>query len=216
MPDHWGNRQFDDTYFHNGKPVQYEGYATTVWFDESIGFIRENQDAPFFVYIATNAPHLSWRAPESYIEPYLDQGMPREVAAFYAMVTAIDDQVGRLRSEMDRLDLAENTILIFMSDNGSSLGEYAQRHLGATEYVFNADMRSFKGEVYDGGHRVPFFLSAPAELFGPPRDVADLTAHIDVLPTLLETTGASIPHGLDGQSLLPLLRDNVSWRNRVY
>ena len=199
-PDYWGNTQFDDTYFRDGKPVRFDGYATAVWFDEAIRFIRENRRDPFFAYIATNAPHQPWRAPQNYIDPYLDQEMPRDVAAFYAMTAAIDDQVGRLSSELGRLGLDENTILIFTSDNGSALLEQVRDDPAAAEFVFNAGMRGAKGDVYDGGHRVPFFLSAPLALFGESRDVAELTAHTDVLPTLLDVVGAPLPRDIDGRS----------------
>ena len=130
------------------------------------------------------------------------------------MTAAIDDQVGRLSSELGRLGLDENTILIFTSDNGSALLEQVRDDPAAAEFVFNAGMRGAKGDVYDGGHRVPFFLSAPLALFGESRDVAELTAHTDVLPTLLDVVGAPLPRDIDGRSLLPMLRDNESLGER--
>ena len=81
-PDYWGNAQFDDTYFRNGEAEKFEGYATKVWFDEAIEFIREERDQPFFAYIATNAPHQPWRAPVEYVAPYLDAGLPEDMAKF--------------------------------------------------------------------------------------------------------------------------------------
>ena len=131
------------------------------------------------------------------------------------MVTAIDDQVGRLRNELQQLGLHDNTILIFTSDNGSALLEQAGDDPAAAEYLFSAGMRGAKGDIYDGGHRVPFFVSAPPGLVGDPRDVDALTAHIDVLPTLLEVIGAPSPPNMDGRSLMPLLQDDEVPSERV-
>ena len=131
------------------------------------------------------------------------------------MVTAIDDQVGRLRNELQQLGLSDNTIVIFTSDNGSALLEQAGDDPAAAEYLFSAGMKGAKGDIYDGGHRVPFFVSAPPGLVGDPRDVDALTAHIDVLPTLLEVIGApSSPH-IDGRSLMPFLQDDDVPTERV-
>ena len=186
VPDYWGNTQFDDAYFHNGEPVRHEGYATT------------------------NAPHKPWRAPKLYTDPYLEQGVPQDVAMYYAMVTAIDDQVGRLRRELERLELADNTVLIFTSDNGSALLQHVKSHPDLADFVFDAGLRGAKGDVYEGGHRVPFFVWAPPLSLGEPRDIAELTAHTDVLPTLLDAVDAPRPTGIDGQSLLPLIQDGVA------
>ena len=129
---------------------------------------------------------------------------------YYAMVTAIDDQVGRLRRELERLELADNTVLIFTSDNGSALLQHVKSHPDLADFVFDAGLRGAKGDVYKGGHRVPFFVSAPPLSLGEPRDIAELTAHTDVLPTLLDAVDAPRPTGIDGQSLLPLIQDGVA------
>ena len=199
-PDYWGNDYFDDTYWHNGKPEKQAGYCTDVWFDGALRFIEANRDRPFFAYIATNAPHSPFNVAEQYSGPYMGKSVPN--ANFYGMIANIDENMGRLLGKLKALGLEENTILIFMTDNGTAAGFQAGKG-------FNAGMRGTKGSEYDGGHRVPCFLRWPAGGLGGGKDVSRLTAHIDLLPTLIELCGLPQPAGVkfDGASLAPLLRD---------
>ncbi|MDZ7693972.1 MAG: sulfatase-like hydrolase/transferase [Balneolaceae bacterium] len=122
-PDWWANNYFDDTYWKNGEPTNYEGYVTDIFFDESMAFIEENQDRPFFAYIATNAPHAPFHVPEEYYNIYKDEARLLDVQKrFYGMITNIDDNVGRLEEKLQDLGLTDNTILIFMGDNGTAAG----------------------------------------------------------------------------------------------
>jgi arylsulfatase A-like enzyme len=202
-PDYWGNDYFDDTYWHNGEPTRFDGYCTDVWFDGALDFIQANRERPFFAYVATNAPHGPYLVDPKYSQPYKQAGIPSPRAEFYGMITNIDENIARLRRRLDDLGLAENTILIFTTDNGSAAG--ANNRGG-----FNAGMRGTKGSEYDGGHRVPFFVHWPAGGLSGGRDIDALTAHIDVLPTLAELCGVEIPDGLDldGRSLVPLLKQS--------
>ena len=205
-PDYWGNDYFDDTYLHNGRRKKFRGYCTDVWFDEAMKFIEANKDRPFFCYIPTNAPHSPYNVADEYIKPYLDKGLPERQARFYGMVTNIDDNMARLMHRLGELGLAENTILIFMTDNGTSGGGYS------------AGMRGKKGSEYDGGHRVPCFIRWPGGGLTGPSDIDRLTAHIDLLPTLIELCGLKRPHGVrfDGDSLVPLLTDRgEDWPDRT-
>jgi arylsulfatase B len=210
-PDYWNNAYFDDTYFHNGEPRQFEGYCTDVFFAEAKRFIKEQSDTgkPFFAYISTNAPHSPFHVADSYWKPYLDyEGVNPMRAIFYGMIANIDENVGALRQWLASEGLAENTIFIFMTDNGSSVGAP----------VYNAGMRGNKGKEYEGGHRVPFFLHWPARGWDQPRDIDTLTAHIDILPTLMELGQLESAQDLapDGRSLLPLLEDpQADWPERV-
>ena len=199
-PDFWGNDYFDDTYWHNGKPEKHSGYCTDVWFDGAMRFIEANRDRPFFAYLATNAPHSPYNVSERYSGLYEGKDVPN--ANFYGMVANIDENMGRLLGMLKSLDLEENTMLIFMTDNGTAAG--FQRGKG-----FNAAMRGTKGSEYDGGHRVPCFIRWPAGGLGGGRDVSRLTSHIDLLPTLIELCGLPSPAGVtfDGTSILPLLRE---------
>ena len=121
-PDWWGNDYFDDTYFRNGRPEKFTGYCTDVWFAEAMEFIERNKDRPFFAYLATNAPHGPLNVAEEYSRPYEQKGVTPNMAKFYGMITNIDENLGKLMRQLDRLGIAEETILIFMTDNGTAAG----------------------------------------------------------------------------------------------
>jgi len=209
-PDFWGNDYFDDTYRHNGNWKKFAGYCTDVWFDQALEFIKENRDRPFFAYIPTNAAHGPFLVDEKYSRPYRDLGVPSPRAAFYGMVTNIDENIARLVKRLDELRLAEKTIVIFMTDNGSVA------HVGDGT-AYNAGMRGWKGSVYDGGHRVPCLIRYPDGNLTGGRDVAPLTAHIDLVPTLVELCGLRRPKDLDwdGVSLVPLLNESGNLPERI-
>lgn len=225
-PDYFGNDYFDDTYFRNGQPEKHEGYCTDVWFRESLKFIEKNKDRPFFVYLTTNAPHGPFLVAEEYSKPYRDQGVPTTMAAFYGMITNIDENMGLLTEKLAEWGLAENTVLIFTTDNGTAAGiarpRRGKKGTGPAEEPgwrgFNAGMRGQKGSEYDGGHRVPCFIRWPKGGMEGGRDVDQITAHVDVLPTLAELCGATVPGDvqLDGKSLVPLLKGDAStWPERT-
>jgi arylsulfatase A-like enzyme len=209
MPDYWGNDYFDDTYWHNGKPETYQGYCTDVFFEQALRFIRENRDRPFFCYLSTNAPHGPLNVPTGYIGLYreMDQ-VPERVKRFYGMITHIDDNFHRLEQQLDSMGLKENTLLIFMTDNGTALGHT----------VFDAGLRGNKGSEYEGGHRVPFMVRWPGGEIGGGKKVEQLAAHFDLLPTLLDLLGLDYDGSkpLDGKSLKPLLYgETEGWPNRI-
>ncbi|MDR2116299.1 MAG: arylsulfatase [Planctomycetaceae bacterium] len=206
-PEFWGNDYFDDTYYRNGIPEKTSGYCTDVWFSNAIDFIKRHRDNPFFLYLATNAPHQPLNIDEKYWKPYVEKGIAEPLARFYGMITNIDENIERLDQTLQELGLADNTIFIFMTDNGSAGNG------------FNAGMRGRKGTPYDGGHRVPFFIRLPNGNFGQPRNINTLAAHIDLLPTLTEICHLQKPENivLDGKSLLPLLvseKQPENWSDR--
>lgn len=216
-PDFWGNDYFGDTCWRNGIPESFEGYCTDVWFEEAMRFIQENRDRRFFVYLTTNAPHSPYRVPENYARPYKAMGLPEGMANFYGMIENIDENVGRLREFLAGLGLAENTVLIFTTDNGTAAGVH--RNPAQSEWKgFNAGMRGTKGSEYDGGHRVPFYLHWPAGGYSDGQDIPVLSGHIDVLPTLVELCGLRKPDGpaLDGASLVPAFQgERETYEGRV-
>ena len=208
-----GNKYFDPAILHNGKFVKTKGYCTDVFFTQAMGWIEErskNKAAgkrmPFYCHISPNAPHGPLVCPPDYEAMYTGKVKP-DVAKFYGMITNIDDNVGKLLAKLKDLDIERETLVIFMTDNGSATG--AQ--------FFNAGMRANKGSPYEGGTRVPSFWRWPGTL---PAgvDVGQLTAHVDYFPTFIELAGVKMPEDLklDGRSLVPLLKDAKSdWADRT-
>ena len=159
-PDYWKNDYFDDTYFRNGVPEKTEGYCTDVWFDEAIKFIEDKKDDSFFCYLSLNAPHGPFNVPEEYYNKYKDETEITEVQKrFYGMITNIDDNFQKLLAKVDQLGIAENTIVIFTTDNGTARGYVKDEEIMRG---YNVGMRGTKGSQYDGGHRVPFIIRWPA------------------------------------------------------
>ena len=216
-PDYWGNSYFDDTYFHNGEPVSHDGYCTDIWFEEALQFIEENKDSEFFTYLSTNAPHSPYLVAGKYRAPYEENPAIPE-PAFYGMITNIDENFGRLEAKLNVLGIADDTILVFMTDNGSSGGCVTD----SDQYVdrgFNAGMRGKKGSYYDGGHRVPCFIRWPNGGIQGGRDIDELTLHIDFLPSLIELCELTPPAELefDADSLAGLLTGSTeSLPDRVH
>jgi arylsulfatase A-like enzyme len=228
-----GNRYADPVLQHNGKPIQTKGYCSDVFTSSAIRFITEQRAKPFFAYLAFNCPHEPLQAPEELLREYkklnlghdqfpkLGQPLPGKanedaIARVYAMVQNIDNNVGRLLSTLEELKLTEETLVIFLSDNGPQGVRY------------NSGLRDRKGSVFDGGIRVPCFLRWPGKL-QPGRKIDRIAAHIDIVPTLLEachggqlaprvarTDSRSESATLDGKSLLPLLKnEKTDWPDRT-
>ena len=217
-PDYWGNTYFNDTYFRNGVPEKFRGYCTDIWFDEAKKFIEDCGDTPFFCYIPTNAPHGPFNIADHYRELYNGDGLPGQRDRFYGMITNIDENVGLMRDFLREKGLEENTIFIFMTDNGTANG----CNLDGNAYVtdgFNAGMRGKKGSEYEGGHRVPFFFHWPAGGYTSGRDIDTLIANIDFLPTLCDLCDVPISDEararINGTSVKPLLEGTENWPDRT-
>jgi arylsulfatase A-like enzyme len=206
IPDAWGNDYFDDRYEHNGELEPQPGYCTDVWFSAASKFIEQNRAKPFFCYVATNAPHDPLNVDDKYVRPYADKGMSPAMARFYGMISNIDENVGRLLAKLDEWKLTDNTIVIFMTDNGTGAGVQGGKN-AFTWRGFNAGMRDQKTSQYEGGHRVPCFIRGPRGMVLPDHDVSSLTAHFDLLPTLMELCHLKSPRAVkyDGMSLAPQL-----------
>ena len=209
-PDYWDNAYFDGSYWHNGTPVPVKGFCTDVFFDYAKRFIKSQKEArkPFLAYIATNAPHGPMHAPQKYADAY-SEIESKGLRHFFGMIANIDDNVGQLRAFLKDEGLYENTIFIFTTDNGSSSGWK----------TFNAGMRAGKGSEFDGGHRVPFFMHWPKGGLTEGQDVEPITAHVDVLPTLIDMCGIAAPKGVkfDGVSVKPLIvgDSKTEWPDRI-
>ncbi len=210
VPDYWDNDYFDDTYIHRGKRRCYRGYCTDVFFGEAIRWMERasRKDRPFFVYLPLNAAHWPWFVPNHYrsgirerlrsrpaIMQRLSPVKRRTLVSFLAMGANIDENMGRLDDFLTQAKLKENTIVVFLTDNGSTMGP---------DY-FNAGMRGKKTTLWEGGHRVPCFIRWPAGKLGSAREISELCQVQDLLPTLAELAGIeNVPAGLDGESLAPI------------
>lgn len=210
-PDPGGSNYFDPILQHNDRQVRTRGFCSDVFTEAALRFVEADPDRPFFVYLSFNAPHTPLQVPEYYRDLYDGRDLtpaafpgigrriegqvsPEDTARLYGMVTNIDDNVGRLLSRLEALGLADDTIVLFLSDNGPQ------------EPRYNAGLRGRKGSVYEGGIRVPFFARWPHR-FTPGRKLDMPAAHIDIMPTILDACSVAVPDGidLDGRSLRPVL-----------
>ena len=220
-----GNKYFDPVLRHNGYFVKTKGYCTNLFFRAGLGWIKEVKDEgkPFFAYIATNAPHGPFIAPPSNTKRFKDLGFSDRTAGFYGMIENIDENFGLMLSKLDEWDLLENTVVIFMSDNGMTGGGSGKANQvlghdtdGTEMKPFNAGMKGQKGSPDEGGVRVPFFVRWDGQI-KPGKDVGQIAAHIDLYPTLADFAGANLPADqVEGRSLLPLIEsdDDSAWSDR--
>ena len=189
----------DGRYFHNGTEKRYKGHCTDFWFDSAMAWMKERKQKgePFLCYIPTNAPHAPHIELDEYVKPYQGKGP----AGFFGMIAHIDKRFGDLEKFLADEKLKDDTIVIFMTDNGGTAGVA----------TFNAGLRAGKTTYYDGGHRVPCWIRWPNGKFGEPRDEPTPTQNTDLFPTLCELCGVAQPkwdakdEPYRGASLIPLL-----------
>ena len=211
-----GNRSyFDPILWHNNEQKKYEGYCSDIFTDEAIKFIEENKSNQFFCYLSFNAPHTPLQVPDKYYDLYknVDPSVISEsekismteknvldAKRIYGMVTNIDDNVGKLVSKLKELKIDQNTILIFMTDNGPQ------------QFRYVSNLRGLKSSVYNGGIKVPFYLSYP-KIHDAGLDLDNFSAHIDVLPSLLDLCGIETPKNIkiDGKNFLNKSREERSF-----
>jgi len=226
-PEGGEGRYTDPVLFHDGERFEARGYCTDVYFDAALEWIDAQVDdgRPFFAYLPTNAPHSPLHdVPEELYQRYLGElsaealahpgaeGHPLPAdqnvdvtARIFAMITNIDDNVGKLFARLEELEITRDTLVIFIVDNGPN----TRRFVGG--------MRGKKAEVYEGGVRSPFLAHWPGRLeSGMASD--RIASDMDVMPTVLAACGVSGPEGveLDGRSLMPLLeRSDEPWSDRA-
>ncbi|NWK54785.1 arylsulfatase [Verrucomicrobiaceae bacterium N1E253] len=206
-------RYTDALLFENDREVPTVGYCTDVFFDRAFTFMRKSQQQgkPFFAYVALNAPHSPFHdVPTELYESYknvdfasiITEGKQKKdkkendkLARIASMITNIDDNMGRLFKELDSMGVTENTIVIFLTDNGPNTRRYV------------AGFQGKKSEVYEGGVRTPIWIQWPAQLKAGTVVKESVAAHIDLMPTLLDACGVEeIPANLDGRSVLQKLK----------
>lgn len=221
---HWSN-YFDTTLEHNGKVVQTQGYINDVLTDKAIEYIAAKKGRPFLCYLAYNTPHSPFQVPDKYWNRLANrkitmrnrdpekEELPKTRAAL-AMCENLDWNVGRITKQLTDLGLADNTIVVYFSDNGPN------------SWRWNDGMAGRKGSVQEGGVRVPFLIRWPGHIVAK-GTIPQIASHIDILPTLADLAGVSTAKckPLDGVSLRPLLEGRAndwpdrmifsSWRRRV-
>ena len=206
---------FDPVLWKNNKQNQYKGYCSDIFAENAVKFIEKNKNKSFFCYLSFNAPHTPLQVPEKYYNIYRDlnpelgfedkslaskmsEKDKEDARKIYGMVTNIDDNVGKVLNKLTELGIEEETIVIFMTDNGPQ------------QLRYNSNLKGLKGTVYNGGTRVPFYIKY-AEKFKNSKVINKMSAHIDVLPTILELCDLKIPgdRKIDGQSLVPLINSKT-------
>ena len=212
---HWG-QYFDYELDHNGTLVRGEGFVIDDLTNHAIDFIEQNRDGQFFAYLPFNTPHSPMQVPDEFWNRFESkelalrnrdpdsEDVPKTRAAL-AMVENIDWNVGRVLAKLDELNLADNTIVLYFSDNGPN------------SWRWNGGMKGRKGTIDEGGLRVPFLIRWPGQIPAGHR-VGKIAGAIDLLPTLADLAGISVKSEkpLDGKSIKPLLLGEVSdWPDRL-
>ncbi len=211
---HWGH-YFSPPLDHNGKRVRGDGFIVDDFTEHAMAFIAENRERPFFCYVPLNTPHSPMMVPDRFYEKFegVDPAMwhrDREkedvmmTRAALAMCENIDWNVGRILRQLDELNLRDQTIVIYFSDNGPN------------SYRWNGGMKGRKGSIDEGGLRSPFFIRWPGRVQAG-ATIDPIAGAIDLLPTLAELAGveATTSKPLDGRSLCPLLRNHsTQWQPR--
>ncbi len=197
--------------FKTNPQVEYpaDQYLADFLTDRAVDFINRHQEKPFFLYL----PHFGVHSPHEAKKELIDKFSKKEGVGghsnptYAAMIASVDESVGRITKVLDDLNLSNNTVLIFTSDNGGVGGYVREGIKQSGDVTDNTPLRSGKGSLYEGGTRVPLMVRWPG-VVKPGTQCDQPTIHVDVYPTLLELTAASKPaQVLDGESLVPLMRD---------
>lgn len=214
---HLERYQFPDQVYHNGRAVEARGYVSDLFTDASMDFIEQtvrDKQQPFFCCLMFNAPHSPWlldtshaRQPEGdkLLTKYLNRGLPIREARIYALIERVDQNLGRLLAHLDELKVADDTLVVFTSDNG-----------GVSKY-WNGGMKGRKSSPYEGGVRAPCFVRWPDKI--PSGTLLEAqTSHVDWLPTFCELAGCSVPRdrSIDGKSLVVLLKSGAGDDHHPY
>lgn len=200
---HWNN-YFDTTLERNGEFFKSKGYISDALTNHAMEFIEKNKNRPFFCYVPFNAPHGPYQVPDKYFDKYKKKGLADNLACVYGMCENLDDNFARLLKKLDDLRIRDNTIVIFLTDNGPQFDRY------------NGGMKGRKGSEHEGGVRVPLFIQWPGRT-KPGETIKQITSHIDMLPTISEMCGIKRykTKPLDGVSIVPLIDGKIDgWPDR--
>jgi arylsulfatase A-like enzyme len=216
---HPGSRGFDEAIASMGKHFDFNTnpktpyppgtYLADFLTDKAVDYIQRHKDGPFFLYLTHFGVHVPYEAKKELIEKFKSKAAVggHHDPVYAAMIASVDESVGRVMAVLDELKLADDTVLIFTSDNGG-VGGYVREGLGVKDTTDNAPLRSGKGSLYEGGTRVPFMVRWPGKTkAGATCETPAI--HVDMYPTFVEIAGGKRPEGypLDGESLVPLFKD---------
>jgi arylsulfatase len=214
------NLYFDNVLLHNNEIVKTKGFCTDLFFQASLSWIKKQHEAkqPYFAYLTPNAPHYPNAAPAKYSRRFEEMGWEggdKGPAGRFGMIENIDDNFGLMMQKLEEWDALENTLIIFMTDNGASHVEGNKN--GVMTPFYTAGMKGKKCTPNEGGTHVPAFWYWKGVL-QEGADVNTLTAQVDLYQTFCELAGVQLPENiqpLDGRSLLPLLENpSATWPDR--
>ncbi|MDE0860726.1 MAG: arylsulfatase [Akkermansiaceae bacterium] len=189
----------------NEKPLREKGYATDLLANHAVHFINESpSEKPYFLYLPFNAPHSPFQATKSDLAPY-SSIKDKKRRTYAAMVTSMDRAIGKVLNAVESRPDADNTLIIFYSDNG-----------GIPSAGSNAPYRGAKLNLYEGGTRVAAALRWPAQKLTGGKTFAGRIGYIDILPTILKAAEVSLPENIDGLNFLPALKKNTPLPERPW
>lgn len=227
---HPGKRGFDEAIVSDGKHFEFETnprvdypegqYLADFLTDRAVDFITRHKSESFFLYLPHFGVHSPHQAKPDLIERFKDKPAVggHSNPTYAAMIASVDESVGRVLKTLDHLKLADNTIVIYTSDNGGVGGYVREGIKQSGDVTDNAPLRSGKGSLYEGGTRVPLIVRWPGKI-QPGANCDTPTIHVDFYPTMLELAGANAPkHTLDGESLVKLMKEPKSklTRDAIY
>jgi len=185
---------YDAWFLHNDDERQSSGYTSDYFTGEALDFIERNRENPFLCFVSYNVPHSPFQVPEKYFNKYRQAGLDSTLSCIYGMVENMDENIGKIFEKLEELKIAENTIVIFFSDNGPNSDRY------------NGGMKGRKGSVDEGGVRVPFYIKWPGRIKASETD--QLAQDIDIMPTLLGLCGVKYDpeKPFDGMDLSGIIR----------
>jgi len=204
--------RYENSYgLYNGKRVSHKKWADEVCSDYAIEFMKKNKDQPFLMYLPYLAPHGIWDAPKSYVEKYERKGLSKNFSTLSGMIEHLDFQIGRILAAVSELGLEENTIILFMSDNGPVQKLKKKMALTNEEWELRnpSQMKGSKAQNWENGIRSPLFIKWKGRF--QPGINNNLVSICDIFPTMVDIADVPIPENskrMDGMSILPTLEDS--------
>jgi len=221
-------RYFDTQVIYNNKLINVDGPITDVIGDAVVRFIQENKDKPFFAYVPFQSIHEPYNSPDDVFQKYKDAGYTDHVARLYGMIEVLDNNIGKILNTVDQLSLAENTVILFLNDDGPSPGfdlTYSGRRMNDKEKAerkrgWVKEHRGGKGSIWQGGSLTPFYIQWK-DIIKPGIEFHELSGVIDLFPTILDICGIQYSNdklSVHGRSIWPVVKGDTpeDWDDRRY